>query len=338
MHDILEGVCRYDMGRILYRFIYVNKFFKLDTLNRRIKYFDYHQNVDAGNKIPIIVENQVKKKMLIMSSAEMLALVVYFPFLCYDLVDTEDDGWSLYSLLYEILYYSMKDEFSDSEIIFFKQIIKQHNELFVNIFKEKLKPKFHFLTHYPSSIKRLGPLHMLSSMRYEGFHRVGKTNAHIVSSRVNIIKTLAIRYQLRLCYRLQYKIGLNNKFEFGKHKTVCSTHRSNLQKMGISDELHEIDWFKYNGIHFKVGCAIKLSQSDLPKFGIIRSIICTENEKVLLHCEISNEVDIDTLINAFTIKLSNRFRYVDLGDLDSIRSFHIHIVPGGKQAISTFRV
>lgn len=100
MHDLLEGVCRYDMGYVLYEFIYNKKYFSLETLNRRIKYFDFHQGVDTGNQIPQLIKLQIKKKHLTMSAAEMLALVVYFPFLVTNFIDTEDTCWTFYLLLH----------------------------------------------------------------------------------------------------------------------------------------------------------------------------------------------------------------------------------------------
>lgn len=42
MHDILEGVADYDLTSILHHFIYVARYFTLDTLNQRIKDFEYN--------------------------------------------------------------------------------------------------------------------------------------------------------------------------------------------------------------------------------------------------------------------------------------------------------
>lgn len=81
MHDLLEGVRRYDMAKILNLFIYKKEYFTLQQLNSRIKYFDYNQFYDVGNRIPTILEAHIKKGVLIMSSAEMMAFVIYFSIL-----------------------------------------------------------------------------------------------------------------------------------------------------------------------------------------------------------------------------------------------------------------
>lgn len=45
MHDIFEGICRYEIPKILKTFIIDEKLFSLDTLNSRIEHFDYGTSV-----------------------------------------------------------------------------------------------------------------------------------------------------------------------------------------------------------------------------------------------------------------------------------------------------
>lgn len=49
MHDILKGICRYDMAKILHNFIFEENFFTLGILNDRILYFN---NVSSSKNIP----------------------------------------------------------------------------------------------------------------------------------------------------------------------------------------------------------------------------------------------------------------------------------------------
>jgi len=41
MHDPLEGVCVYKMSNILHYYIVEKQYFTLDTLNWRLKFFDF---------------------------------------------------------------------------------------------------------------------------------------------------------------------------------------------------------------------------------------------------------------------------------------------------------
>lgn len=44
MHDILEEVAHFDLGRILTYFIFVNKYFCLEDLNKRMNNFEHGDN------------------------------------------------------------------------------------------------------------------------------------------------------------------------------------------------------------------------------------------------------------------------------------------------------
>lgn len=56
MHDVLEGICQYDLGLILHALI-AKKFFTLEELNYRVKAFDYGLN---KNKPPEILSSHIK--------------------------------------------------------------------------------------------------------------------------------------------------------------------------------------------------------------------------------------------------------------------------------------
>src|SRR5262249_20276361 len=151
--------------------------------------------------------------------------------------------------------------------------IISHHEMYIRLFNDYLKPKFHFMIHYPTIIRRMGPLKNLSSIRYEGFHKISKTYASIVTSRKNITLTLAIKLQLHCCYRFLSKKGLNDIIEIGKQIGLlsCDTnahlvaliHReilsaTNLPKSNFSNvsqvndyNLMEISWIRYNNVMFK---------------------------------------------------------------------------------------
>lgn len=92
MHDLLEGVCQYDLGLILHQFIYVNNFFTLEQLNNYIRGFDFG---DVKNKPTEILETHILRKKLKMSSSEMLCLVRYLPLILGSLIPRENEHWLL---------------------------------------------------------------------------------------------------------------------------------------------------------------------------------------------------------------------------------------------------
>lgn len=57
-----------------------------------------------------------------------------------------------------------------------KHLIEEHHQLFENLYPQNdLIPKHHFMIHYPESIRQIGPLVHVWSMRYEAKHNFFKS-------------------------------------------------------------------------------------------------------------------------------------------------------------------
>lgn len=50
-------------------------------------------------------------------------------------------------------------------------LVAEHHKLYLRLFKDRLKPKHHFMVHYVTIMRMSGPLGLLSSMRYESKNR-----------------------------------------------------------------------------------------------------------------------------------------------------------------------
>lgn len=115
----------------------------------------------------------------------MSSLVTYLGFIMGDLVDPDDECWDFYLILLEILHIVTKPCTNDTELNYLVYLIKNHNESYIRLFE------FHNLVHYPNCIRTTGPLCYLSSIRYEAFHKIGKSSAHVIPTRRNTPYSLA---------------------------------------------------------------------------------------------------------------------------------------------------
>lgn len=88
MHDMLEGVCHYDITQIITNFI-SQQFFTLDQLNMRVRKHNFgHQN---KNKIGLITEQMLISKKLKCSASEMLSFIQHFSHIVGDLVPEDEN-------------------------------------------------------------------------------------------------------------------------------------------------------------------------------------------------------------------------------------------------------
>lgn len=196
MHDLLEGVCIYEISYILYHFIVQKRYFTLDTLNWRLEFFKFNPTC---SRPPTISSSQLYNKSIKMSASEMLSFVLHAGLIFGDLINASyDRHWELFILLRKILSITLERSITESTAELLQTLINEHHILYIDLFGESLKPKHHFMLHYPTIMKIVGPLHSLWSMRFEGKHRPLKQYARSITCRRNVCRSIAVKHQLIL--------------------------------------------------------------------------------------------------------------------------------------------
>jgi len=202
MHDLLEGVCNYDIGFILKEMVFNLNYFSIHTLNDRIESFNYGPT-DIRNRPPLISEENLKRQgFLKMSASEMSCLTKYLGLIIGDLIPEQSELWLLYIILKKILDIVLCKWVKRGEITLHQTLIKEHHELYLRLSHSNLKPKHHHMVHYPLIISKSGPLSHHWCMRFEAKHKELKETANSITSRKNITLTLSLKQQLQLAYRL----------------------------------------------------------------------------------------------------------------------------------------
>ncbi|XP_018577570.2 uncharacterized protein LOC108915902 isoform X2 [Anoplophora glabripennis] len=210
-HDIFEGVAVVVLAHLLNKFIFEEKFFDLQTLNNRLKHFNFSAN---HNKPPLIMHENLKKMNLRMSASEMKTFLLNADLIFGDLIPEGNKYWKLYILLRKIVCVILKDFFTPETENDLRNLIHDHHSLFISLFAKPLKPKFHFMTHYPSILLNSGPLKNMSTLRYESKHRQFKLSANVIASRVNISYSLAVKHQLQLASKFVNQRGFSHNTSY----------------------------------------------------------------------------------------------------------------------------
>jgi hypothetical protein len=137
-------------------------------LNRRIKQFQY-KGSDALTK-PCAVNSEVAK--LSGQAIQNWNLLRLLPVLIGDKVQNpEDDVWELTLQLKDIVDMICAQKISLSQVAYLDILIQEYLESRKCLFPETtLKPKHHFMRHYPALILKFGPLIRVWTMRFESKH------------------------------------------------------------------------------------------------------------------------------------------------------------------------
>ena len=285
MHDICEGVANYDMVKIIQYYI-ENKVFTLDKLNARVQKFKFYK-ICKSNKPPIISKNRLNNGDLFFSASEMHKLVTFFSVIVGDLIPANCEVWQLYIRLKNILNICSCKSLSSDLCEYLDVLIREHNSLYLRLFKETLKPKYHLLVHYSRIIRQTGPVSHNWAYRFESKHYQSKQYATSCRSRINLAKSIAIRHQLLIASVL-HNAPSDDSYEIGPGTVV--------------DGVYNCEWVARRGVKLAVGHIVFVRcEEDLPVFGKIQFILVNCKNEVSLKLSLLNTIAFDDHINAFMV-------------------------------------
>lgn len=283
-HDLLEGICQYDL--LIYIRYFINEgYFTLKELNDKIRTFPFI-GADVSNKPNIISKGKLKSKKIGGNAVEMWTLVRFMPLLIMltqkDSKIQKDKVWQLLINLKEILSTATRHSFNIDDICAFNILIKNYITNRIKTFPDELlTAKFHYLLHYPQLIFYFGPLIKVWTLRFEHMHQYLKQCFNRKRNYINPTKTVTIHAQLAEAYFLAAaEIEESTYFEgsitpyFISNLDISSTfvineYFNDKQSLGISKAVN------YSGITYKIGQLLIVDEEieEEPKMGEIHCIL-----------------------------------------------------------------
>uniref|UniRef100_A0A2S2NZU9 Uncharacterized protein n=1 Tax=Schizaphis graminum TaxID=13262 RepID=A0A2S2NZU9_SCHGA len=318
MHDITEGVARYDMSVIINHLINL-KYFSLEDLNNRIILFEYGVT-ERKNCPPPINQNHLKNGCIIMSASEMLCFVRYFGLIVGELVPTETEIWQLYIVLRKIIDICCARVLQPECSHLLDTLVSEHNRLYLYFSNSSLKPKYHILTHYGRLLLANGPISLTSSLRFESKHKVLKAFANAIPCRINLGYTLAHKLQLQMVNHFLNQTGINpDLLKVGSCKNLntfdeFSRQLFNILPIELKHVIISTAWIEFRGISYKPGMLVIL-EINLNNciFGKIINIIIGNSRIPYIVCELFLTVGFDSHFHAYEITKYNEKEINQIG-------------------------
>ena len=201
LHDIFEGVVAQDLCGVI-KILSAMGWFDLDQYNqslKRINYKSFERN-DRPQEL-----KGLKGMKLPGKAVSLWTHIRNFAFIIKPFIkDFESQVLALGLKLAEIVERVTADKFELYEVDVFEEKILdylEHRKLVFEDFPEllgKVKPKHHFLVHYPDAIRKFGPPLSFWTGRFESKHRVAKGTAESAKNFKNISLTISVRQQMRM--------------------------------------------------------------------------------------------------------------------------------------------
>lgn len=170
LHDLFEGVVPTEMALCIREMIR-SKYFTLEYLNNKIVSFPY-QHTDKVDRPQTISKTFAEKNTIGGNAHENCTLLRLLPLIIGHMVPEGDGAWTTLMDLKEVVEISLCPVFTDESIQYLQSKIQDHRNMLQEVFPDfKLRPKHHYIKHYPDLIRCIGPLVHLWTMRFKGKHR-----------------------------------------------------------------------------------------------------------------------------------------------------------------------
>jgi hypothetical protein len=346
MHDIFEGIARYEMKFVISELVCA-QFFSIAQLNDRLN--EFFSSADFLNVPPPFSSDTLRGETILMSAAEMYNLIIFFGPILGDLVPVGNPIWKLYLLLKEIVLIVMVYEVQTGTPSYLQRTIEKHHKMYLNLSpNNKLKPKHHIILHYPRLMSHMGPLRNFSSFRFESYHREAKKVTRNTNNAKNIPLTVTTKVHLDLAFKFKNsnfmppktllgpEIVDNKKFlqeNFPNCDQAVSAEIENLCAAGY----RILKSFDFRCITYSLGNALVLDFDSFgPNFSIISALFFNGDKCIaLVNCLESNFV---SHTQSYDVSASHTFKKLDLEQIPVRKPLPVYHMSRGRMIICPKRM
>ncbi|KAG1672406.1 Zinc finger protein ZXDC [Nymphon striatum] len=314
-HDLFEGVVNYDVALFVQYYIKEKKWFTYSELNRRILHFKYLGS-DKNNGL---CEVNLNGEKLGGQAVQNWYFLRFLPLIIgYKISEPADPVWQMFLQLKDIVELVCAPKINEANIAYLAVLIDQYLEDRQTIFENhKLKPKHHYLRHYPYLILQFGPLIHVWTMRFESKHAYFKRCVRYLQNFKNLSKTLTERHQMLIAYRCAgsfFPDEIVMKDSIPLHlDTYSSTIQDTLGVFSFTSSDYITCELGYMGTTYKKGnFLITGKEDDMIVFGEILYIIKCKNQMEIYFLLRAHQSVYDDALHVYSVSCKNREAYICL--------------------------
>lgn len=279
-HDLLEGLVPELMTKVVTTFIQ-DGFFTLESFNSALKLFPFGKS-DQKSKPTCNTTANLGSFKIKQTASQTWCLMRLLPLIIGSSIPEGNEYWELFLSLMDICEITFAPSIPCEMVAYLEYLVHGFLVALKELFPEdRIKPKSHYLLHYPRSILKYGPLVHCWTMRFEAKHAYFKEIANRQKNRRNLCKTLARRHQLLMCYYgagqnfLDDKMTSNSGGDIQKLHQFCDGIQRALKSQFPSiEEVHTLAFVELHSSLYAKGCCMVLEarENRLHEFGKIDAI------------------------------------------------------------------
>lgn len=322
MHDVFEGLI-ISFTEKFFEYCSKNRIISKGKIMQMIRDFNY-SSTESSSSIVTYTRSHFNQ-----SATQLHCLMVHLPFIFYEYRERLKDVWPIMESLLRCIQIVCSQEIQEGDIKTLENQIANYLNGMKNVFKYQLKPKDHFFTHYPTVIRKQGPVKPMSMLRFESKHKYFTDIAKRTLNFVNLPKTMAENHQLNILFN-GFIASKTEPSKLGTKQLKCcaefdTIRESILNRVGNEiDSVFRINFFTFNSIRYSKGLMltdgisffeIKLILKHIENYYLIchkYSVVKFSNQcnSVIIKKDEPNNEDI---IDFISLKYKNTYEKLVLG-------------------------
>ena len=339
-HDLFEGIIP-EVVQLTVKHCVEQGYFTLQYFNNIIHTFPYGDS-DVKNK-PSPMSSVLGTFKVKQTAAQAWCLLRLLPIMVGHSVPCTDERWLVLLLLLDIVEYCTAPVVNKVMADFLSFLIELFTTRYYREYEDiTMKPKFHYLIHYPQMMMEFGPLVHCWTLRFEGKHFTFKQISWRTKNRKNLTRTLAERHEyLQAWHRSKWSFLTSETVEHSGGK-LC--HVRELSKemqqlvvtlVGHSETVYMARKVAYNGTWYTSGSAIVLGKD---RFGVISTSLIIAGVVYLVY-EQMQTVDYIQHIHAYAISSdAHKLQIVKVTELHDHQPLAIYTTQFSKCVVLRYHI
>ena len=216
--------------------------------------------------------------------------------------DINDPVWRLLIQLRSVVEHVCRPTYTVAQVVDMNEVIEEYLYSRSEIFPlETLKPKHHFLAHYPQLTMQCGPLIRLWTLRFKSKHAYFKKAIRSSQNFINVTQSLSEKHQLLQAlyaagslFRQPLSYGHDGQKQDNAGPFNLKIYSPEFQK-AVNESQYDINnentivctKVYFNGVIYKNGSVVLIDResSDSVSCGEINLVLVHNNETVILVVE-----------------------------------------------------
>lgn len=197
-------------------------------------------------------------------------------------------------------------------------------------FPQPLRPKHHFLIHYPELILKFGPLIKVWTLRFESKHTFFKRRIRSIKNFLNVTKSLSVSHELFQSYirnigdyKCGVEVGDGSDFNVNYYNIEI---QNIIKNANLSTSFQEYKNITLKGVSYRKEDAVFVSCAyhyNVEVGQIIKILYNDQTEETLAIVEVLETV-FQAHLRAYQLGSRIRYQCINFNDLPSNEKLHIY--------------